>query len=507
MFKLNIKIDEKKNLLNSASEFLAFIIENDWVNEQINGLNKKLNILLSPLQKKILIDSGTVSVSQPVNHPEIIKLIYVKKEKSFNTDYFRNAMSGYISGMNKSFVQSLYILLPQFSEFRTVFENETYFYQTFLEGIHYGNYEFDKYKSDRKGSKPLTVYLASEDTAFNVKSLNTAIDSANHIMDALNFARDLQNEPANVITPETFCTSVKNKCSNSSIKVSYWDENDLKKKKLNGILAVGGGSANPPRLLWMHYSPKDKSKSVKPKHIVLVGKGVTFDTGGISIKPSADMWEMKGDMAGASIAASALISAEKLNLPVELTAIIPLAENMPSGSAFRPGDIITTASGKSVEIDNTDAEGRIILADALYLASKEKPDLIIDVATLTGAITVALGLYAAGVFSNNDDYAKLLYASGINTYELVWQFPLWNEYGKLIKSDVADVSNLSGKLGGAIKAAKFLQLFVDEKTPWMHIDIAGPSSPHDLTSYTKKYMTGFGHRLLIDFLIRMNSES
>lgn len=507
MYRLNIKTDEKKNQLNSASELLAFIVEDDKVNDRINALQIKLNFLLSPLQKKVLIDSGRVSISQTISKPEIINLVYVKKDKSFTPDFFRNAVFHYIAGLNKSLVQSVYLMIPNYFDFVSYFETEAYFYQTFLEGIHYGNYEFNKYKSDRKESKSLTVFLAVEDQIFNVKSLNEAIDSADHIMDPLSFARDLQNEPANVITPETFCVSVRNKCYNSNVKVSVWDENDLKKKKLNGILAVGGGSANPPRLLWMHYSPKVKAKSAKLKHIILVGKGVTFDTGGISIKPAADMWEMKGDMAGASIAASALISAEQLNLPVELTAIIPLAENMPSGSAFRPGDIITMASGKSVEIDNTDAEGRIILADALHLASKEKPDLIIDVATLTGAITVALGLYAAGLFSTHDGYTKLLCSSGMKTYEYVWQMPLWDEYDKLIKSEVADLSNLSGRLGGAIKAAKFLQHFVDEKIPWMHIDIAGPSSPHDLTGYTKKYMTGYGHRLLVDFLIRLNRES
>jgi len=498
-YRINIKIDEKKNLANSSAELLAFIVENDKNGDKVNEISNKLNILLTPTQKKILIDEGNLTVLKPVNKPEIINLIYVKRDRKFRNDFFRNNLAKYIAERN-SIYNELFIALPNYQDFTNFFESESYFYQTFIEGIYYGNYEFDKYKSEAREKKPLNLILGADESSLSNKVLAKIIESTTHLMDALDFARDLQNEPANVITPETFCLAVKSKCSHANIKVTVWDENDLKRKKLNGILAVGGGSINSPRLLKMQYSPK----SVNSKHIVIVGKGITFDTGGISIKPAADMWEMKGDMAGASIAASILVAAERINLPIKLTALIPLAENMPSGSAFRPGDIITTASGKTVEIDNTDAEGRIILADALHLATIEKPDLIIDIATLTGAITVALGLYAAGIFSTNEDYAKQLYTSGIKTYEYVWQMPLWDEYDKLIKSEVADLTNLSGRLGGAIKAAKFLQHFVDENIPWIHVDIAGPSSPHDLTNYTKKYMTGYGHRLLVDFLSQIS---
>jgi len=188
-----------------------------------------------------------------------------------------------------------------------------------------------------------------------------------------------------------------------------------------------------------------------------------------------------------------------LQLPIELIGIIPAVENMVSGNSYKPGDIVKTASGKTIEVKNTDAEGRIVLADALEFASKQKPDEIIDFATLTGAIAVALGLYAAGIFSKSDAMTDLLKTAGDTTYEKVWRMPFWDEYKKLLESDIADVSNLGSRWGGAITAGKFLEYFVDEKIPWVHIDIAGPAIKNDFKSYTKKYDTGFGVRLMIEY--------
>ncbi len=227
---------------------------------------------------------------------------------------------------------------------------------------------------------------------------------------------------------------------------------------------------------------------------------MTFDSGGISLKPSKSMGEMKNDMAGASVVAGTLIAAAKNKLPIHLFGIIPTAENMPSGEAFKPGDVIKTASGKTIEVDDTDAEGRVILADALDFASKLKPNQIIDLATLTGACVVALGEFVAGLFTKNDELAVNLYKSGMKTFDRVWRLPLWDDYHKLNEVQVADVKNLGGRWGGAISAAKFLENFVDKKIPWAHLDIAGPSIHNDSRNYTKKYMTGFGVRLLFDYL-------
>ncbi len=243
---------------------------------------------------------------------------------------------------------------------------------------------------------------------------------------------------------------------------------------------------------------KGKRRSVKP--IALVGKGVTFDSGGISIKPYNDMWEMKADMSGAAVVAGTILAAAKSKLPVNIIGIIPAAENMLSGSSMRPGDIVVTSSGKTIEVDNTDAEGRMILADALNYASKLNPADIIDLATLTGACVVALGEFVAGLFTKNEQLSKELFQLGLKTHERVWALPMWDEYHTLNKSDVADVKNVGGRWGGAITAAKFLEIFVNKKISWAHLDIAGPAMANNYNNYSKKYMTGFGVRLLFEYL-------
>jgi leucyl aminopeptidase len=284
------------------------------------------------------------------------------------------------------------------------------------------------------------------------------------------------------------------------VKVSVFDEKEIARRKMGGLLAVGSGSEHPPRFIVMRYRGVTANKRGKTKNIAVVGKGVTFDSGGISIKPASHMAEMKADMSGAAVTIGIMLAVAKARLPINLVGIIPSAENMLSGNAMRPGDIVTTSSGKTIEVDNTDAEGRMILADALHFASREKPDLIIDLATLTGACVVALGEFVAGLFTKNDKVADDLYKSGIKTFDRLWRLPLWDDYNSLNKSDVADVKNDGGRWGGAISAAKFLENFVDKKINWAHLDIAGPAFPNDVSNYSKKLMTGFGVRLLFDYL-------
>ena len=235
----------------------------------------------------------------------------------------------------------------------------------------------------------------------------------------------------------------------------------------------------------------------------MVGKGVTFDTGGYCIKPWQGMLEMKADMSGAAVVAGTVLAAAKMNLPIEIIGVIPSAENMINGEAMRPGDVVKTASGKTIEVGHTDAEGRMILADALDYASKQKPDEIIDFATLTGACVVALGLNAAGLFTKDDSMADELYRLGLKTYDRVWRLPMWDDYHKENESKIADVNNDGGRWGGAITAAKFLENFVDKKIPWTHLDIAGPAVANELTNYNKTFMTGFGVRLMSEYLFNI----
>jgi leucyl aminopeptidase len=265
---------------------------------------------------------------------------------------------------------------------------------------------------------------------------------------------------------------------------------------MGGLLAVNKGSQEPPTFTILDYKPKGKSKKV----IALVGKGVTFDSGGISIKPSQGMDEMKSDMSGAACVIGTLEAVALLGLPIRVIGLIPATDNMPSGTAQTPGDVITTMSGITVEVGNTDAEGRLILADALTYAKKEyDPDVIIDLATLTGACIVALGYSVAGLFSNDDELAGEIFKSGQTTGEKVWRLPLWDEYDELIKSDVADVHNTGGRGAGTITAAKFLEKFIDGHKHWAHIDIAGPAFSAKGGGKTPGG-TGFGVRLMVDLL-------
>jgi leucyl aminopeptidase len=265
---------------------------------------------------------------------------------------------------------------------------------------------------------------------------------------------------------------------------------------MGAILAVGSASINDPYLMIIHYKPKVKAK----KKIALVGKGVTYDSGGLSIKTSKGMLDMNADMSGAATVIGSIKAAAELNLPVEIIGVIPAVENMVSGSSYKPGDVVRTASGTSIEVKNTDAEGRVVLADALEYASKQKPDEIIDFATLTGAILVALGEFLAGLFTQNEKLASRIITSGEKTYERVWRMPFGNEFNSHVRSKIADVANLGQGFGGAITAGKFLERFVDKDIPWAHIDIAGCAVKHRFTNYTKNYNTGFGVRLMVEYL-------
>jgi leucyl aminopeptidase len=377
------------------------------------------------------------------------------------------------------------------------FGSEEYYYQTFAEGVLLGNYSFDKYKTKKTKTKVIDIYFYAE----NEKKLKNSISVAEKLISSVNITRDLQNEPGNNLTPELFSKRVVSEVKPYGIKAKVFGESEIQKRKMGGLIAIGQGSNNKPRFIILEYKPAIKTKKSKTKTIALVGKGITFDTGGISLKPAKNMGEMKADMSGAAVVVGTLIAAAKNKLPVHLYGIIPSAENMVSGDAIRPGDIIKISNGKTVEIEDTDAEGRVVLADALHYASQLKPNQIIDLATLTGACVVALGEFVAGVFTKNDVMAENLYKSGITTYDRVWRLPMWDDFNEFIKSDVADVANLgSTRWAGAITAAKFLEHFVDKNIPWTHLDIAGPSMNNNSRSYTKKYMTGFGVRLLFDYL-------
>jgi len=361
------------------------------------------------------------------------------------------------------------------------------------EGAYLSLYRFDKYFSKKKDEPVVDeLILCATDNA--VASLAPKVLAKAQILcEATFLARDLENAPANEIYPETLAKAAKDSAEKNGYTATILDDFEIKDLGMGGIIGVSQGSARPPRFIILEYGDRAK------KPVVLVGKGVTFDTGGISIKPAASMSEMKMDMSGAAAVIGTFEAVSRLTMPIHLVGLIPTVENMPSGTSVRPGDILRHFNGKTSEVDNTDAEGRLILADALGYAEKYKPSAVIDLATLTGACVVALGHYATGMMGNDDKLMKTLKIAGEKTYERVWRLPMFDEYEKLIKSDVADVKNTGGRWGGAITAAWFLKSFIGDYK-WCHLDIAGTAILEENLEYTPKGGSGIGVRLLTEFL-------
>ncbi|MGJ3190244.1 leucyl aminopeptidase [Paenarthrobacter sp. FR1] len=366
------------------------------------------------------------------------------------------------------------------------------------EGAALGAYSYTEHRSSTDGLKaPVAKALVFTDV--DPKSAQPALDRAIVLARAVNATRTLVNQPPSHLYPESFAESAKELSKGLPVKVTVWDEKRLEKEGFGGILGVGKGSTRQPRLVKVEYSPAKATKK-----IALVGKGITFDTGGISIKPALGMGDMKSDMAGAAVVLNTVLALASLGLPIKATAWLCIAENMPSGAAARPADVFTIYGGKTVEVLNTDAEGRLVMADGLVAASLENPDAIIDVATLTGAQLIALGLRTAGVMGS-DSVTAALKSAADRAGELVWPMPLPEELRPSLDSQVADLANIGERNGGMMTAAVFLREFVGkngdgQQIPWAHVDIAGPSfnngSPY---GYTPKQGTGCTVRTLVAY--------
>jgi len=308
-------------------------------------------------------------------------------------------------------------------------------------------------------------------------------------------ARDLINEPPSVTTATFLGAQAQRHCRGRGLAVEVWGKKKIESMRLAGLLAVNRGSLEEPRFIVIHYKPARKAK----KKVALIGKGITFDSGGLSLKPAKSMETMKLDMSGGAAVIGAMSRLPYLSLDVEVTGYIPTTDNLPGGNAQKPGDVIRYLNGKTIEVLNTDAEGRLILADALALAARQRPDYMINLATLTGACVVALGTQVGGIFSNHQPLADQLIRCARETGEKLWQLPLVKEYREQLKSSVADMRNIGGSHGGAITAALILQEFVAE-IPWAHLDIAGPAFTEADSAICPKGGTGFGVRTLLKFL-------
>ncbi len=363
------------------------------------------------------------------------------------------------------------------------------------EGAYLSLYAYDKYISKKEKKTKLTDVTILSPTGELERAFRKEIHDALIGCQGTLLARDLENAPPNELYPETLAAAAQEAAKRDGFKCTVWDKKKIEQMGFGGLLGVSSGSNRPARFIILEHNAGRKDL----KTVVIVGKGVTFDAGGISIKPASGMSEMKMDMSGAAAVLGTLTAAARLKLPVHLVGLMPATENLLGGSAMRPGDIITHYGGTTSEVDNTDAEGRLILADALAYASTFQPDVVIDLATLTGACVVALGMHATGMMGNDADLMGALKTAGEKTYERVWELPLYEEYEKQIKSDVADVKNVGGRWAGAITAALFLKKFVG-KQKWVHLDIAGTAILEEALPYAPKGGSGVGVRLLVEYL-------
>lgn len=417
-------------------------------------------------------------------------IVFAKQSKSAKLDKI---------GINLTAVKSLTGLISS---------SPDYLSQTFVEGIYEGSYEFNQLKTSKidelkKKEQPeddpkhqlAELVIATDSENFN--EVKQGAETGEIIASSQSMVKDLINSPSNYLTATMLAEKAKNSGQTYAYNVEVFEKQKLQELGFGGLLAVNFGSDNPPTFSILEYKPEGEAKA----KIAIVGKGVTFDTGGISLKPSDGMGDMKADMSGAADVVGAVEAAARLKLPLHIIGFIPSTDNKTGGSAQNPGDVLTTYSGITVEVDNTDAEGRLILADGLTYAKEQyQPDVIIDLATLTGACIVALGNSVAGLFSNNDELAEKIYQAGQKSGEKVWRMPVWDEYAKQLKSDVADLKNIGGRGAGSITAAKFLEYFVGDHKCWAHLDIAGPAFPGMVGAAAAKGSTGFGVRLLVEFM-------
>ena len=389
-----------------------------------------------------------------------------------------------------------------------------------IEGALMGTYQFREHKAKPTGGKVLDEIILVEYDAKKLDEINAGVREGEAIANAVNTARTLMNRAPNVLNPVAMADFASAMAAQLGLTCTVMGEDEIKANKMGGIIAVAQGSANAPRFVVLEHKPdtsnvKRQTLSVNgsmtqsptaqfDKPLVFIGKGVTFDTGGISLKDPGGMEAMKGDMGGAAAVIGAMQAVAALNLPRHVIGLIPMVENMPSDRAFRPGDVITMMSGLTVEILSTDAEGRMILADALHWAKRYDPAGVVDLATLTGACVIALGEgVAAGLFANNDDWAKQVLSAAGSAGERLWQLPLYAEYGEKIRGDFAEIKNTGGRFGGVGTSAYFLKRFAEtdkgnDAYPWAHIDMAGMTFCNENKGHQVKGAMGYGVRMLVE---------
>tara|TARA_B100000686_G_C16792440_1_gene979727 strand:- start:708 stop:2150 length:1443 start_codon:yes stop_codon:yes gene_type:complete len=429
-------------------------------------------------------EEGQIIITQNSSGP--CALLGLGKSEESNNDIFRKA--GTVLAKTAKGFKQISVDLASVIHHGDSEADKT---QSFAEGLLMGAYAFNELKSDPKPTKLSLISLIGSGRKMT-NGLQRAISTSRGV----NLARDLVNTPGGKLTPIAFARIASKVAKEHGLTVKILGLQEIKRARMGGLLGVNRGSTQQPRFVQLSYRPKKSTRN----HIALVGKGITFDAGGLSIKTAQGMSTMKCDMAGAAAVLGTMSALEDLSFPTRVTGYIPLTDNMLGGDATRPGDVLKIRNGKTVEVLNTDAEGRLVLADALSLASEAKPNAIIDLATLTGACMVALGSEYAGLMGTDSELIEKMKKASEETGENLWQLPLPTSYRAQLDSDVADVKNIGGSYGGAITAGLFLKEFVAEDIPWAHLDIAGPAFADAPWGIQPKGGTGFGVRLLLRFI-------
>lgn len=428
--------------------------------------------------------------------PKRIVLVGLGKKKEFSLEVLRGAYAGAARQVRKIGLKEFSGSIAFGESGENVFSPEA-LTEAMVEGVLLGLYQFTVFKTvDRENIREVHEFTILEDREDIIKRVRQAAKTAEVISGGVNYARDLISHPGNEMTPKDLAAEAMNlEMSSKRLKTKIMEAKEMQELGMNALLGVAKGSDEPPKLIIIEYRGGKRGEPC----VILVGKGLTFDSGGISLKPAEKMDEMKSDMAGGAAVMGAIKAAAELGLPLNIISLIPAVENLPSGKAYKPGDILKTLSNLTIEVVNTDAEGRLILADALAYAQRYQPQAIIDLATLTGACVVALGDSVAGLMGNNDDLKAKVKAAAEATSEKVWELPLWDEYLEMIKSEVADYKNSTGRPAGAITAGALLSKFAGSY-PWVHLDIAGPAWITKDRPYIPKGASGFGVRLLVRLL-------
>lgn len=421
-------------------------------------------------------------------------LVGLGKKKDLALDTIRQALGYAVKRVRQAKAGSFTVAVPAVS---LKGYSAVEIAQAIAEGAILGSYQFTAYRNENGAVKDVGRMTLLAQQKGQVRQLTEGVRRGVAAAEATVFVRDLCNHPSNVMTPTRIAHEARSIAKDEGLTLKILEQKDMEQLGMGALLGVARGSHEPPKFIILEYNGA-KKKDERP--VVFIGKTITFDTGGISLKPAENMEHMKADMTGGAEVLASIRAAARLKLPLRLISILPVAENMPGGRAMKPGDIVKTLSGKTVEVQNTDAEGRLILADALAYAQRYKPAALVDIATLTGACVVALGQFAIGLFGTDGKLKDQVRKSGVKAGERVWEMPLWDEYFEQLRSDVADMRNIGGRGGGMITAALFLSKFAGDG-PWAHIDIASTDWSERERAYIPKGPTGIGTRLLIQFLI------